>query len=264
MIALLEIKADGTGLREIRKLTDESSFRWSLMRSMLCINPEMLHSRTSGCFPCRRGFFAARGNRLTHEWTAALLASNSEPGREADFCPRYKAARRTGALRHGIDAFLPFLSGISATDPTFSRDGKWVAYAIYPEHTLWRSRSDGTERMQLTFAPMDVRFSIISPDGTKVSFHTERNEIFVIDMQGGQPQKVTDDAVFASWSPDGNYLLYARGFGLQMTDLRTGKNTAVPSSVGMSGGLAQPGHCDGPWPKRNELRDRRFENTAAG
>jgi hypothetical protein len=100
-------------------------------------------------------------------------------------------------------AFLPFLSGISATDPTFSRDGKWVAYAIYPEHTLWRSRSNGTERMQLTFPPMDVRFPMISPDGTKVSFHTERNEIFVIDMQGGQPQKVTDDAVLPVGLPTG-------------------------------------------------------------
>ena len=146
--------------------------------------------------------------------------------------------------------FLPFLSGISATDPTFSRDGKWVAYASYPEHTLWRSRSDGTERMQLTFPPMDVRFPAISPDGTKVAFHTDKNELFVIDMQGGQPQKIADNAFFASWSPDGNYLLDPVAlppYGLQITDVRTGKSSAVPSSDGKSGGLlAQPEHGDGP------------------
>jgi hypothetical protein len=43
--------------------------------------------------------------------------------------------------------FVPFLSGISATDPTFSRDGRWVAYVSYPDHILWRSRGDGSEGM---------------------------------------------------------------------------------------------------------------------
>lgn len=47
--------------------------------------------------------------------------------------------------------FVAFIAGISATDPTFSRDGKWVAYLSYPQHSVWRSRSDGTERMQVTF-----------------------------------------------------------------------------------------------------------------
>ena len=38
-------------------------------------------------------------------------------------------------------------------DPTFSSDGKWVAYASYPDYTLWRSRTDGTDRLQLTDPP---------------------------------------------------------------------------------------------------------------
>jgi hypothetical protein len=55
--------------------------------------------------------------------------------------------------------FVPFIAGISATAPTFSRNGKWVAYLSYPQHSVWRSRSDGTERMQVTFPPMDARAS---------------------------------------------------------------------------------------------------------
>jgi len=136
-------------------------------------------------------------------------------------------------------AFVPFLAGISATDPTFSRDGKWVAYLSYPEHTVWRSRIDGTERLQLTFLPMNARFPAISPDGTKVAFHTAKNELFVVDMQGGQQQKISDNAFFASWSPDGNYLFYkvaSAPYGSQIADLRTGKSSAVPSSDGTSGG----------------------------
>ena len=46
--------------------------------------------------------------------------------------------------------YLPFLSGISAFNPTFSRDGNWVAYTSHPDHTLWGSRSNGSERLQLT------------------------------------------------------------------------------------------------------------------
>lgn len=49
--------------------------------------------------------------------------------------------------------FLPYLSGISALSPTFSRDGNWVAYVSYPDHTLWRSRLDGSDRLQLTYCP---------------------------------------------------------------------------------------------------------------
>jgi len=133
--------------------------------------------------------------------------------------------------------FQPFFSGISATDPTFSRDKKWVAYASYPDRTLWRSRSDGSERMQLTYPPIDVRFPSISPDGTKVSFHTNENEVFVIGMKGGTPQKVSDNAWWASWSPDGNYLSYTsypQNAGW-IVDVRTGKKSALPSSEGGGG-----------------------------
>ena len=62
--------------------------------------------------------------------------------------------------------FVPFLSGISAIDSTFSRDGRWVAYTSYPDHTLWRSRDYGIERMQLTYPPIEVGFPFISPVGT--------------------------------------------------------------------------------------------------
>ena len=46
--------------------------------------------------------------------------------------------------------FTPYLSGMSAMGVNFSRDGKWVTYVAYPEGTLWRSKVDGSERLQLT------------------------------------------------------------------------------------------------------------------
>jgi eukaryotic-like serine/threonine-protein kinase len=46
-------------------------------------------------------------------------------------------------------AFVPFLSGISADSVSFSKDGQWVAYVSFPEGTLWKSKLDGSQRIQL-------------------------------------------------------------------------------------------------------------------
>jgi hypothetical protein len=44
----------------------------------------------------------------------------------------------------------PYLSGISAAAVSSSPDGKWVTYAEYPDQNLWRSRADGSDKLQLT------------------------------------------------------------------------------------------------------------------
>ena len=55
-----------------------------------------------------------------------------------------------------LHAFVPYLGGISAVFLDFSKDGQWVAYVAYPQGTLWRSRIDGSEALQLTFPPVSV------------------------------------------------------------------------------------------------------------
>jgi len=77
--------------------------------------------------------------------------------------------RRGELVRYDLSKreFVPYLGGISAYDVTFSKDGKWIAYLSYPEHTLWRCRADGSDRRQLTFPPMVAVFPRISPDGAK-------------------------------------------------------------------------------------------------
>jgi DNA-binding winged helix-turn-helix (wHTH) protein len=139
------------------------------------------------------------------------------------------------------NTFVPFLSGISAFNPTFSRDGNWVAYASYPDHTLWRSRADGSERLQLTYPPMQVYYPFISPDGKQVVYGNAKGEIYVISIDGGQPQVVEKDATGANWSPDGNLLVFMKARDaahseLQFLDLRTGKRSVVPDSQDLEGG----------------------------
>jgi dipeptidyl aminopeptidase/acylaminoacyl peptidase len=139
--------------------------------------------------------------------------------------------------------FLPFLSGISAFNPSFSRDGNWVAYTSYPDHALWRSRADGSERLQLTYPPVQAYYPFISPDGKQVVYGNVKGETCMISIDGGPPQRVVEKAAFAAnWSPDGNVLVFmnARDAGthyeLQFLDLQTGKRSVVPDSRDLVGG----------------------------
>jgi Tol biopolymer transport system component len=139
--------------------------------------------------------------------------------------------------------FVPVLSGISAFDVTYSADGKWVAYLSYPEGDLWRSRADGSERVQLTYPPMKPRYPFISPDGKQVAFGTNPGgQAYVISMDGGTPQRIGNRRFLGpNWSPDGMHLA-ATTLGdngdraLQLFDLEAGTFSPVFSSDGFSGG----------------------------
>jgi len=152
--------------------------------------------------------------------------------------------QRGEAVRYNLNSkqFQSLLAGISAFGLTFSSDGKWVAYASYPDHTLWRSRSDGTDHLQLTYPPMRVLYPFISPDGKRVVYGNSDSETYVISMDRGVPQKViAKDSLAANWSPDGNLLVFtdihdAANLQLQILDLRTGARSVVPDSRGLVGG----------------------------
>ena len=149
--------------------------------------------------------------------------------------------------------FVPYLSGISALDATVSRDGKWVTYTTYPDRSLWRSRADGSERLQLTYAPTVVAWPRISPDGTRVAYSSSDAScsscVYVLPLEGGTPTKVAENALTASWSPDSssvvaiftgqgsaNKVCSVTSFeGLETIDLRTGKITSIPDSREMGG-----------------------------
>jgi Tol biopolymer transport system component len=144
--------------------------------------------------------------------------------------------------------FVPYLAGISAESLDFSQDGQLVTYVSYPEGTLWRSRIDGRDRVQLTFSPMRVFLPQWSPDAKRIAFAAKlpgrRWKVYVISASGGRPEQVThgdDDEGDASWSSATTLVFGTMGVGLQSptirsiqsVDLTTRQISTIPASRGL-------------------------------
>jgi Tol biopolymer transport system component/predicted Ser/Thr protein kinase len=134
--------------------------------------------------------------------------------------------------------WVPYLSGISAQCVSFSRDGKRVAYVSYPEGSLWVSDSDGSERVQLTFPPLQAFLPYWSPDGKQIAFMglaPDRHwHIFLTSAEVGSLQQLASgerDQGDPSWSPDGTSLAYADNLGpIHVLNLGTRQVSKVPGS----------------------------------
>ena len=160
----------------------------------------------------------------------------------------------TGSLARGelnrYDAkagqLAPYLSGMSADATTFSRDGQWIAYVSYPDGTLWRSKADGTEKVQLTFPPLDARLPQWSPDGKQIAFFAfsgnPRPKAYIVSNDGGQPVQIfpgtTAQEWDMTWSADGEKICFGEApadpnAALQIVDLKTHQVSTIPDSKGL-------------------------------
>jgi len=142
--------------------------------------------------------------------------------------------------------FAPFLGGISAEFVDFSMDGQWVAYVSYPEGTLWRSKVDGSECLQLTYPPLYALVPRWSPDGKEIAFFetvTGRpDRIYAVSREGGTPRVLMpDDGSLQHdphWSPDGTRLVFGGASrdpasDIRIFDLTTHQISTVPGSQGL-------------------------------
>jgi Tol biopolymer transport system component/DNA-binding winged helix-turn-helix (wHTH) protein len=110
-------------------------------------------------------------------------------------------------LQRGL---VPYLVDTSATDLAFSPDGQWIAYVSIPDETLWRSRIDGSEPLQLSPTSLAAALPRWSPDGKQIVFmaRTEGTNYhaYLISASGGNAELLVPgaDAGFdPNWSPDG-------------------------------------------------------------
>src|SRR6266700_1171312 len=88
--------------------------------------------------------------------------------------------------------FEPYFRGMPARWVRFSSDGQWVAYVHASDLTLWRSRADGSDPLQLTVPPLRAFTPDWSPDGKMLAFAASEpgkvSKICTISRDGGLAQ----------------------------------------------------------------------------
>jgi Tol biopolymer transport system component/DNA-binding winged helix-turn-helix (wHTH) protein len=158
-------------------------------------------------------------------------------------------------VRYDMDRkeFVPFLGGRSVDRLAFTRDGQWLAYVEYPEGTLWRARSDGTEQLQLTFPPLQAGSPRWSADGKRIAFHASQPgnlwKSFVISAEGGNPEPLASEPFTQAspdWMPDGSdSIIYSRAYqgegpALYTFDLASGRSERIAGTDGLYGPIWSP------------------------
>jgi eukaryotic-like serine/threonine-protein kinase len=147
-----------------------------------------------------------------------------------------------------VGQFSSFLGGISAEYVAFSKDGQWVSYVSYREGTLWRSKLDGSERLQLTFPPMYPLLPRWSPDGKKIIFFEfalsadKPARIYEVSAEGGSPRQLMADdprqQLDPNWSPDGSKIVFSNesndpSSAIHVLDVASRHVSDLPDSQGL-------------------------------
>jgi eukaryotic-like serine/threonine-protein kinase len=148
--------------------------------------------------------------------------------------------------------FLPYLDGISARGVSFSHDGQWVSYISYPEANLWRCRIDGSEKLQLTSAPLSIGSAHWSPNGREIAISASEpgtaGRLYLVPVEGGTLRELKVgkfNVGGVSWSADGSAILFNDSANpgvstVRSVDLNTMSTTAVPDSDNLIGPLRSP------------------------
>ena len=108
---------------------------------------------------------------------------------------------------------ISFGSGLQ-TDPTFSPDGKFIAYASdrAGNFDIWvQALSAGSEPIQVTRSPAQDTQPSWSPDGARLVFRSERGQdsgLSLVPAFGGAEQRLTSFGSHPMWSADGKEILF--------------------------------------------------------
>jgi Tol biopolymer transport system component/DNA-binding winged helix-turn-helix (wHTH) protein len=226
-----------------------------------------------------------------HLTTGPLNFLGPTPSREGGRIYAVGAQTRSELLLYDQEQhqFLPYLPDIgSALYVSLSRDGNWVSYLTRADRSLWRSRVDGSDRLQLTAPPMQVYMMSWSPDATQVVFMGRTPgrpwKLYMVPSGGGTPGQLLDEEhneADPSWSPDGSAIAFGRlpeymaepgtAKTIQILDLKSNKVSLLPGSSGLFSPRWSPdGRYIAAMPLSQsklvvfDLRAKQWEDLAAG
>ena len=235
--AIWEIYADGSHLRPLlpgwNDTPRECCGNWTpdgkyyIFQSLrdgktnLWILPEQAHSLT-----------AAKPEQLTNGPLDFSFPVASKDGKRIF---AVGSQPRTELVRYnGQSGFTSYLGGISATDLAFSSDGQFVAYISVPEGTLWRSKADGSQRLQLTEPALQAALPRWSPDGKQIVFMGQTMNTnwraYLIASDGGATHDLLPSVTVGfdpTWSPDGRSVVLTLNEAGESHDIVSGPGVAI-------------------------------------
>ncbi len=166
-------------------------------------------------------------------------------------------------LLHGLpksSAFVALDHNLSvAALAEYSPDGNWVAWLNASDSSLWRSRTDGSERIELTTPPLRIFSMKWSPDNKHLALMAEEPgmpwKIYLIDSEGGSPLPLLSEdrnEADPDWSADGQTIVFGRlpnrmdsgqPKAIYTLNIQTHKVAEIPGSAGLfSPRLSPDGH----------------------
>ena len=207
----------------------------------------------------RTGLFGGTATEPARLTSGPLQFQSVVPTRDSRRLLVIGAQARGENLRFDLGAreFAPYDAGGWGEWFASSRDGKWVAYVQKPDGILWRSRADGSERLQLTQLPLRLLLPRWSPDGRRIAFMGRMPgqpwKIYAIAAEGGEPQLMLEGdrpEADPDWAPDGESLMFGRPpdylaessapKAIHVLDLRTRELSTLPDSDGLFGSRWSP------------------------
>jgi tricorn protease len=112
--------------------------------------------------------------------------------------------------------------GVANRDPSWSPDGKWIAYFSDEsgEYALYVRSQDGlgpARKIDLGNPPSFFYAPEWSPDSSKIAYADKRLKLWYVALDGGAPVEVDSDHYTAwngdiggSWSPDSQWIAYTK------------------------------------------------------
>jgi tricorn protease-like protein len=243
-IEAMEIAADGTGLHRL-PIQSGCCGAWSADGRYYFYQ----NGRDIWVLPERKSVFGKVELGIPVQLTAGPLEFGAPaPSTDGKYLFAVGSQKRIELVHYDPRSrqFVPFLGGISAGELEVSPDGQWVTYSTFPESNLWRSKLDGSERLQLTFPPVNAHEPRWSPDGKEILFTDLPHKLLIVPANGGAPRQLmpTDQPPLligaGAWLPDGNSIIFGRRMcpgnsclSIYRLELKTQQVSKIPGSDGM-------------------------------